>query len=277
MKKIRLAPAIAGLFLALTLDARAQFASSVVSYSQGDVNNNAYYATFNNPTAALGAPSAISTDPYFGASPVDPFDAPYLNSQIVGVGAGGSLTLQFNTPILNSPSNPFGVDFLVFGHAGFTITNGDYSSGGITDGSLYAGGTANMRVSVSADGVHFFTLNPNLTPQVDALFPTDGSGNPVLPVNPALTAADFAGKNLAQIRALYAGSAGGEGFSLNWAVDSSNQSVLLPSVNYVRFDGVSDVAFIDAVAVVPEPSAAALALLGAAVMSWLPRAKRMAS
>ena len=38
-------------------------------------------------------------------------------------------------------------------------------------------------------------------------------------MNPALTAADFAGQDLAGIRALYNGSAGGAGFSLAWAID----------------------------------------------------------
>jgi hypothetical protein len=157
------------------------------------------------------------------------------------------------------------VDFIVFGHAGFTITNGDYSGGGITDGSLYAGGSASVQVSVSADGVHFYTLNPGLTPQVDGLYPTDGSGNPLLPVNPALTAANFAGQNLAGIRSLYAGAAGGAGFSLSWA------GVPLASANYVQFNVLSGTAFIDAVSVVPEPAGGALVALGGALLVWSKR------
>ena len=257
-KKLFVSLALAGLFVIPTLT-HAQFASGVYDYTEGSGVESGY----NVPTAALGAPSQVTPGIYGG--PVDPFDAPYLPSQIVGIGTGGSLTLQFNTPIQNNPGNPFGLDFIIFGHAGFNITNGDYSGGGITDGSLYTGGTSDVHVSVSADGTTFYALNPALTPQVDGLFPTDGSGNPFLPVNPALTAADFTGQDLAGIRALYNGSAGGAGFSLAWAIDSNGQSVYLPSVDYVRLDVLNDgtPAYVDAISMVPEPATWTLAITGA--------------
>ena len=260
MKKVCFTLALAGGFVLPTLT-YAQFANSVYDYTEG----YGVTAGYNDPTAALGAPSTETMDPVYGNSPVDPFDAPYLSSQIVGVGTGGTLTLQFNTPIQNNPNNPYGLDFIIFGHAGFTE---DSSTGTAVDGSLYTGGTSDVRVSVSADGSTFYTLNPALAPQVDGLFPTDGSGNPFLPVNPALTAADFAGQDLAGIRALYHGSAGGAGFSLAWAIDSNGQSVSLPSVNYVRLTVLSDgtPAYIDAISmVVPEPATWALVLSGAGV------------
>jgi hypothetical protein len=255
MKKVRLTLALAGLFVIPTIT-RAQFASSVYDYTEGSGVASGY----NDPTAALGAPSQITPGVYGG--PVDPFGAPYLSDQIVGVGTGGSLTLQFDTPIQNNPNNPFGLDFIIFGHAGFIE---DFSTGTAVDGSLYTGGTSDVRVSVSADGSTFYTLNPSLTPQVDGLFPTDGSGNPFLPVNPALTAADFASQDLTGIRALYNGSAGGAGFSLAWAIDSNGQSVSLSSVAYVRLEVLNDgtPAYIDAISVVPEPATWALAIAGA--------------
>lgn len=238
--------------------ARAQFAGSVVAYTEG----NGVQSDYTDPTFALGAPSTGTVDPIYGNSPVDPFDPPYLSSQIVGIGTGGSLTLQFNTPILNDPNNPYGVDFIIFGNAFFVE---DFGTGTASDGSIY-GGTSDVRVSVSSDGSTFYTLNPALTPQVDGLYPTDGSGDPFLPVNPALTAADFAGQDLAGIRALYNGSAGGAGFSLAWAIDSNGNSVSLASVDYVRLDVLSDgtPAYIDAMSVVaPEPATWALVLTGA--------------
>jgi hypothetical protein len=261
MKKIQLFMLALASALFVPAITRAQFADTVVSYTQGTLDPN--YANYNDPTAALGAPSQVTPGEYGG--PVDPFDPPYLPSQIVGVGTGGSLTLQFNTPILNNPGNPFGIDFIVFGHAGFYIANGDYSGGGITDGSLFTSGTADVQVSVSADGVTFYKLNPALTPQVDGLFPTDGSGNPLVAVNPNLTASNFNGLGLSGIRSLYAGSAGGAGFNLGWAVDGNNQSVTLPSVDYVRLDVLGDgtPAYIDAISVVPEPTTLALAITGA--------------
>jgi hypothetical protein len=261
MKKLLLVSlAATGLFANTTIT-RAQFAGSVVAYTEGGGVSPGY----NNPTAALGAPSTQTIDPdpvYGGTFPVDPFDAPYLSGQLVGVGTGGSITLQFSTPIQNNPGNPFGLDFIIFGHAGFIE---DFGAGTAVDGSLYTGGTSDVRVSVSADGTTFYALNPALTPVVDGLFPTDGSGNPFLPVNPALTAADFAGQDLAGIRALYAGSAGGAGFSLAWAVDGNNQSVSLSSIDYVRLDVLDDgtPAYIDAISVVPEPATWTLAIAGA--------------
>ena len=269
-KKLFVSLALAGLFVSPTLT-RAQFAGSVAAYTEG----SGVLPGFDKSTAALGAPSTQTIDPdpvYGGTFPVDPFDAPYLSSQIVGVGTGGSLTLQLNTPIQNNPGNPFGLDFIIFGHAGFIE---DFGTGTAVDGSLYTGGTSDVRVSVSADGNSFYTLNPLLTPQVDGLFPTDGSGNPSLPVNPALTAADFAGEDLNGIRALYAGSAGGAGFDLGWAMDANNQSVSLSSVDYVRLEVLNDgtPAYIDAISVVPEPATWTLAMAGAGLFLFRRRAR----
>src|SRR6185503_3617029 len=103
-------------------------------------------------------------------------------------------TVQFGAPIVNDPSHPFGLDFIVFGNAGFDITNGDFSGGGITDGSLFSNNNGTTRVSVSLDNVTYYTLNPALAPAVDGLFPTDGSGNFQQPANPSLTNSDFSGQ-----------------------------------------------------------------------------------
>jgi len=257
-KKLFVSLATAGALFAPVIT-HAQFASSVVSYTEGGGVDTGY----NDSNAALGELTL-----YNGYQNTDPFNPPYRATDIVGIGTGGSLTLHFNTPIQNNPSNPFGVDFIILGHAGFDITNGDYNGGGITDGTLFTGGTADVRVSVSGDGSTFYTLNPALTPQVDGLFPSDAGGNPFLPVNPALTASDFAGQDLAGIRALYNGSAGGAGFDLAWAIDSNGQSVSLASVSYVRLDVMNDgtPAYIDAISVVPEPTTWILALASAGLI-----------
>jgi hypothetical protein len=232
----------------------AQFADTVISYTQG----GGVVAGYTNPAAALGAPTT-----FIGYQNADPFNPPYQSSDIVGIGTnGGSLTLQFNTPIQNNPNNPYGLDFIIFGHAGF---NEDFSTGTATDGSFFTGGTSDVRVSVSADGSTFYALNPSLAPVVDGLFPTDASGNPFLPVNPSLTAADFSGLTLGQIEALYAGSAGGAGFDIAWAVNNLNQSVSLATIDYIKLDVLNDgtPAYIDAISVVPEPATWILAMTGA--------------
>jgi len=245
--------ALAGAFVSFTC--RAQFADNVVSYTQG----SGITPTYNDPSRVLGPPTT-----FIGYQNADPFNPPYRTNDLVGVGAGGSLTLRFNTPIQNAAWHPFGADFIIFGHAGFAITNGDYTGGGITDGSLFTGGSSTTRVSVSADGTTYYTLDPARAPAVDGLLPTDASGNFQTPANPALTSDDFAGKDLAGIRALYGGSAGGAGFDVSWAQDQSGQSVALSSVDYVRVEVLSGTAYLDALAIVPEPSALALTAFGVA-------------
>jgi len=254
-KSFVVALALAGA-LSAPSSVRAQFADAVVSYTSG----TGYQPGYTTPASSLGEPSRF-TPGLFGG-PVDPFNTPYLSSQVVSIGSGGWLTVSFNTPILNNAANLYGFDFQIFGNAGFAITNGDYSGGGITDGSLFGADAISTRVSVSSDGLNFFTLNPLLAPTVDGLFPTDGNGDFGLPVNPSLSQSDFAGNNLTGIRALYAGSGGGAGFDISWAQDGGGQSVSLSSISYVRVDVLAGNAEIDGLVAVPEPATASLGLVG---------------
>jgi hypothetical protein len=58
--------------------------------------------------------------------------------------------------------------------------------------------------SVSADGVHFFTLNPALAPELKNLFPTDSLGRFLEAGRyPAAGNAAFAGLTLDGIRAVH--------------------------------------------------------------------------
>ena len=247
MKNVRLILAMASSVLVSTT-APAQFASSVISYERG----TGFAANFTNSSAALGAPT-----PGIGVTPYAP---PFSTSQLVSIGSGGWLTLQLNTPILNDASHPFGIDFLLFGNSFFVTTNGTGASAR-TSGAIFTS-SVSTRVEVSADGSSWFTLDPSLAPTVGTLFPTDGTGNPLTPVNPALTSSDFAGLNLAGIRSLYNGSAGGAGFDLGWARDSDGNFVDLESASYVRINVLSGRTQIDAVSAVPEPATGALLLVG---------------
>lgn len=244
----------------------AEYANSVVSYNSG-VGFATEFGTglpFTIQSSALGEPSRVTPGEFGG--PVDHFNPPYLRDQLLSVGAGGHLIVEFSNPIRNDASNPFGIDFLIHGNAGLTITNGDFTGGGITDGTMF--GNANpgsTRVSVSADNVQYFTLSTSLAPVADGYFPTDGSGTFGLAVNPSkANEASLSGLGLPGLRELYAGSAGGTGFDIGWAQDGSGNFVTLESIRYIRIDVLSGSAEIDGVVAVPEPSA--LALLGVGAM-----------
>src|SRR5580765_5151487 len=123
------------------------FADAVVSYNPGI----GFAPNFTHPAAALGQPSQVNP---FG-EPTDPFDPAYGTNQIVSIGAGGHLVVRFHTPILNHPNNLDGLDFTIFGNAGFIITNdfdvttGNWVGTPATDGSLFGGSIGDTRVSVS--------------------------------------------------------------------------------------------------------------------------------
>jgi hypothetical protein len=250
----------------------AQFADAVISYTSG----SGFQPGYNSPASALGEPSRVTPGTFGG--PVHPFNAPYLPSQLVSLGAGGSLTVQFNSPVLNHAANPFGLDFNIFGNAGFVVTNAldenwNYIGTPRTAGSLYGADATATRVSVSADGVNFFTLNPALAPIVDGLFPTDGIGRFELPVDPALNGNSFSGQDLLGIRSLYNGSGGGRGFDISWAQDGVGNTVSLTSISFVRVEVLGGNAEIDGFAVVPEPASASVLLLGSLAV-WATRRRR---
>ena len=246
-----LALATASLFVAPHARAAA-YGDAVVNYQSGTGAADGY----GDPTAALGAPSQVTPGNYGG--PVDPFNAPYLASQLVSLGTNGSLTVRLSAPIVNDPTHPYGVDFIIHGSTAFI--DSDWPNGLVDgSGSTFGGNPGRTRVWVSADGITFYQLNPTLAPVVDGLFPTDGQGTFGLPVNPALNQADFANLTLAQIRTLYAGSAGGTGYDLAWAEDAEGQSVSLASAQFVRVDVLDGRSEIDAIVSVPEPSVWALA------------------
>ena len=98
----------------VTSRAAAGFADAVVSYDPGA----GYVPGFTNVSAVLGEPSTIN--PYGEAT--DVFDPPYGTDQVLSIGAGGSLTVKFKTPILNHERNPYGIDFIIFGNTGFILS-----------------------------------------------------------------------------------------------------------------------------------------------------------
>jgi len=224
------------------LHAVDDFADSVTSYVQGTGTSG----TFNVPSVALGAPiSGLD-----GSTPYSIVYPAYKNTQIVGVGSGGELTVMFNTPIANDPVNhAFGMDFTIFGNEFFSPPSA------ITG----AFGHAGLSVWVSQDNVTYYQLAVPNGYGADDWLPTQGSGNPLQPVDPQFTISSFVGQSQAQALSLYNGSAGGASFSLGWAEDGGGNPVNLSSISYVEIQGTSGAGYVDAVArveTVPEPGSA---------------------
>lgn len=251
-----------------------QFAAEVIRYQPGTG-----YATefgtglgYTLTDAILGEPSRATGGMFPG--PVDPFSPPYLREQVLSLGVGGLVEVRLDSPATRDSGNPFGIDFSLYGGGGFIIVNGDYTGGGITDGSVFGVDASVTRVSVSADGVRYFALDGSLAPAVESGLPTDGVGDFRVPVNPSVKLTDFAGLGYAGIRNLYAGSAGGTGYSLAWARDENGAPVEIASASFLRIEVLSGRVEIDGVATVrpvPEPStwallAGGLGLLGLALV-----------
>lgn len=250
----------------------ASFASQVVSYTPG---SNAP-AGYTDPDKALGSPGRTTGSGAFDGD-VTPFNAPYAASDVVSIGAGGSLVVRFDHQVTDDAANPYGIDLLVFGNSFLGLDFGT----GLADGTLIF--TEPGLISVSQDGSTWFDV-PGLFAD-GSLFPTLAYQNPpgpfdfggtiptsyTQPVNPALTAADFAGLTTAQIAALYGGSGGGTGIDL--------APLGLPWIEYVRVSQLASDGWsteIDGFADVPEPAAATL--LGVAALALVGfRARRPAA
>ena len=227
MQKIQLVWQLAAFITLLNFNAKAVAASyltHVVDYEPG----TGYSENYTNTVAVLGEPSRMTSGQFGG--PVDPFSPPYLADQLLSIGAGGFVVLEFDQPVFNSPNNPYGLDFILFGNAGFSIINNDFSGGGVTDGSLFFHTEPSTSVWVSQDNVTFFQLDPQRAPKVDGYYPTDGQGDFTIPVNPARLPSDFADAGLERIRQLYQGAGGGTGYDLAWVKDAPD----LVSVRFIK-------------------------------------------
>jgi hypothetical protein len=229
--------ALAFASLVINSYAGTNFAARVVSYDPG----LGFADGYTNTSAVLGEPSRIN--PFSDA--VEPFNPPYGKEQVLSIGEGGSLTIQFDRPVHNAPNKAFKLDFIIFGNSGFIITNDfdpntyEWIGTPATDGTLFGANPGETRVSVSKDGKKWFVLDPLVAPNLDVLFPPDGTGDFRIPVNPELTAADFAGATTEDIRALYQGSGGGTGYNISWARNDHGRKVELPFIRYVRIEVLS--------------------------------------
>ena len=82
------------------------YATEVIHYDPGEGFATAWDTGlgYTNTVSVLGPPSRRTPGDFGG--PVDPFSPPYLAEQLLSIGAGGSVTLAFETPLFDHPSNP---------------------------------------------------------------------------------------------------------------------------------------------------------------------------
>jgi len=231
-----------------------RWAERVVAYSPGISPAQ----PFTQPELALGA--------------LDSAAAPGRGSfHVVSIGPGGSLVLGFDGPIVNHPEMP---DLIVFGNA--------FYSNGVTRAHFQEPGLVEVAVDTNENGVAdaaepfyllrggmvpdpgwppAFPLPPQYSGAVDHdlhptrgycdVTPSDAAGSPSLPDDP-------------QLHGISVGSAGGDAFDLDWAVDTSGQPLGLERVHFIRIrcamaavpntyaPGTASTE-VDAVAVLPPP------------------------
>lgn len=255
--------------------AQDPWADRIVGYVPGTMPVPGY----TNPQTAIGSPERFTGELAGFPGVVSMFSPPFGTDELVSIGEGGSLTVEFFEPVTNDPTNPFGVDLIVFGNGGFVDVN--FPNGRIGAPPTTFGFDA-MRVSVSADGARFVELPGEFT---EGFFPAQGyldSGpfDPVpgrmptdftRPVDSAHSLNSFSGLTLAEALLLYDGSGGGT------PIDIAAGG--LSSIRFVRIDVFDDGnpmtdlnVEIDALATVPEPATAAM--LGLLALSAAFRRRR---
>ncbi|MGQ9651806.1 MAG: hypothetical protein ACUVXJ_17010 [Phycisphaerae bacterium] len=258
----------------------SDFAVEVVEYQQGDpVPMDWIWNTpFNQPMAALGRPTVDTTGDNWSMPATEPVTvvpvyAPLRMYELVSIGEGGHLVLGFDHAVENDPRNPCGIDFIIYGNSfqvidgANTWLNGDPTTTYVNTPMVFSE-PGTVSVAQYHDPAHpeltvWYTFdNP---PGADMFAPTLGRiydpdnaptgppnngwwgvpTNPLIPFNPALTAASLSGLSVADYAYRYGYCAGGTGFDL--------QDVGLDWFQYIRIDnpvGSGMTPEIDAVAAV---------------------------
>lgn len=241
------------------------YGASASNLSQGSNVQSGY-------TGATGAEATGVPDPdgdgVYGA--VTPFNPPYLPSQVLYLGSGGTVTIKLSQSVGIDNSAKLGV----FSNNGLIdVSDNGTGTAGSPAATFSPTGTAN--VLVSQDGTNFFALSA--TPSkfenptngytdntINEYSATTGTvkADPFKPFSGTLNSFsglsyDSPNANGQDMLTLLNGSAGGTWLDLS--------AVPLSSIQYVKFvvpNNAANRLVLDAVTAVPEP--ATLALLGLA-------------
>lgn len=246
------------------------FAAEVVESSSLSASS-----PYNDPGTVLGKPSTICKNIIFQNSGalfrVKLVESAYnldsnLQKVVTTLNPGEYIVVKFNQKVFDYPGNWGGMDFIVYGNSCFD-GEGDGWLGDELNMNGYvilsAGHFEEVRVSVSQDGVNWFTYNAG--PFADANFPTqayfwdrenaqwtDKEMDFTKPLDPNLTMNDFIGISAADAIDLYDGSAGGTSYDLQDLAEYDSLAVDPNTgyrwIQYVKFDGYNTGGEIDAVA-----------------------------
>jgi hypothetical protein len=265
------------------------YADAVVSYVPGTLPN----PTYNNPGAALGGLNPVAGS--FGPTTyyLTPFDPAFGPSNLVEIGAGGSLVLQLAAPV-STNGDTIGV------HTGIGLLDANYPNGTNSNPASYVNSWLRQAdVLVSANGVDWGNLgtitfsNPSNYYTGEATDPeggTPGVGPLANQGQPFLgSLSSFNGEDWQQTLATLDGSAGGTWLNLSGVTDENGNPIA--EVNYIAFDvpadlpldpstGNPEIMMVDAVVgiAVPEPaSLIGLALGVPALMAACRRGRRAGS
>ena len=211
----------------------AFYANQVVGYVPGAIPDASYY----NPAAALGGLNPM-VGSYAGVNYyLTPFDPAFSSSDLVEVGAGGSLVLKL-AETASTNGDTIGV------HTGFGLADADYPNGVNTDpASSFDAWLRQADVLVSADGVNWGNLGTitfDSPSNIDAGLATDPDGlapgvgplaNPGQPFLGSLNS--FNGQNWQGTLAALNGSAGGTWLNLTGVTDENGNPIA--GVNYIEF------------------------------------------
>ncbi|WDP90915.1 MAG: hypothetical protein HUN04_14910 [Desulfobacter sp.] len=267
-----IAATIAALFFTVSWAQASPFATELVDHSASLDGSGAY----NDPNDLLGKPAEYCAGWPSGNDHISIVEPSWGNGFITTFNEGDWATIKFDHRVEDDPDNPYGLDFIVYGNSFFS-GNGFVSD--TTDHNTYTLGgglfSEDITISVSQNGTDWYKYENG--PTGDGLYPTnpwiwsaelfaetgngwtDQQNDFTKPVDPSLTAADFAGTS-ADAMALYDGSAGGTGFDL---AESG-----MEWIQYIKIEGAGGEidAVADVAAAAPVPVPGAFWLLGSGLL-----------
>jgi hypothetical protein len=217
---------------ALDYDAN-DFASEFIEYVPGSgiITDIFTGEAFDEPEVALGRPTLETTGDGTSINPAEavplvPVYPAFRAFEVVTVGNGGHLTLKFNHRVSDDEKNLYGIDFIIFGNAKQTSvqpwTNGNPEDVTVSGSIFSEPGIVSVSQTGDVNDWYYFPSGP----YADTFAPTAAYEwddvndcwaeelDPTRPTDPNLSASAMGGKTVAEMIALYVGSAGGTGFDL---------------------------------------------------------------